>query len=95
MYGSDKFSENQRKTWRVNNMNIYYTCNKCGQKRADAFGVCDCTPPEEKDRIIKEMSLKPLDERTDLYLMMEFRQTRRDEWKRFCHERDYEPELRP
>ena len=79
-------------------MNIYYTCNKCGQKRADAFGVCDCTPPEEKDGIIKEikeMSLKPLDERTDLYLMMEFRQTRWDEWKRFCHERDYESELRP
>lgn len=38
--------------------------------------------------------MKPLDESTDVLLMMEFRQQRWEEWVTFCKENGYKAEVR-
>jgi hypothetical protein len=37
--------------------------------------------------------MKRLDDKTDLLLMMEFRQTYVEKWKMFCKSKGYKPEV--
>ena len=50
---------------------------------------------KQKLRRLIKVELKELDEKTDMLLMMEFRQSYAPRlWKKFCREQGYESELR-